>query len=155
MCMPTCSVVSNSLQPSGLEPARLLCSWNFLGKNTGVRCHFPPQGIFPIEESNLHLLCLLHWQADSLLLCHLGFPTPWYVCLVPQSCSPLRPHGLYPARFLCPRRFSRQEYWSGLPYPPPGDLPTQGMNPDLPHCRQIPYQLSHQEAHSWVYNPPK
>ena len=25
-------------------------------------------------------------------------------------------------------RFSRQEYWSGLPCPPPGDLPTQGSN---------------------------
>ena len=40
--------------------------------------------------------------------------------------------------------FSRQEYWSVLPCPPPGDLsdpgieplPTQGLNPDLPHCRQ-------------------
>ena len=25
----------------------------------------------------------------------------------------------------------RQEYWSGLPFPPPGDLPTQGSNPHL------------------------
>ena len=27
--------------------------------------------------------------------------------------------------------FSRQEYWSGLPRPPPGDLPPQGWNPSL------------------------
>ena len=40
--------------------------------------------------------------------------------------------------------FSRQEYWSRLPCPPPGDLPTQGSNPCLPHCRQIHYHLSHQ-----------
>ena len=26
---------------------------------------------------------------------------------------------------------SRQEYWSGLPFPPPGDLPDPGMNPHL------------------------
>ena len=26
---------------------------------------------------------------------------------------------------------SRQEYWSGLPFPPPGDLPEQGSNPCL------------------------
>ena len=32
--------------------------------------------------------------------------------------------------------FSRQEYWSGLPCPPPGDLPNPGMNLGLPHCRQ-------------------
>ena len=25
--------------------------------------------------------------------------------------------------------FSRQEYWSGLPFPPPGDLPTPGIEP--------------------------
>ena len=25
--------------------------------------------------------------------------------------------------------FSRQEYWSGLPYPPPGDLPNPGIEP--------------------------
>ena len=25
--------------------------------------------------------------------------------------------------------FSRQEYWSGLPYPPPGDLPNLGIKP--------------------------
>ena len=25
--------------------------------------------------------------------------------------------------------FSRQEYWSGLPFPPPGDLPNPGIKP--------------------------
>ena len=34
-----------------------------------------------------------------------------------------------------------------------GIFPTQGLNPGLPHCRQILYQLIHQEAYSWVYNP--
>ena len=36
----SCSDVSHPLQPHGLLPARLLCPWNFPGKNTGVRCHF-------------------------------------------------------------------------------------------------------------------
>ena len=40
--------------------------------------------------------------------------------------------------------FSRQEYWSGLPFPSPEDLPTQGSNPGLLHCRQTLYHLSHQ-----------
>ena len=56
----------------------------------------------------------------------------------------LRPHRLQPTRLLCPWGFSRPEDWSGLPCPPPGDLPNQGSNPGLPHCRQILYQLSHQ-----------
>ena len=48
-------------------------------------------------------------------------------------------HGLQPTRLLCPG-FPR----SGLPLPPPGDLPTPGMNLHLLHCRQILYLLSHQ-----------
>ena len=38
-------------------------------------------------------------------------------------------HGLGPARLLCPWRFSRQEYWSGLPCSPPGDIPNPGIKP--------------------------
>ena len=43
--------------------------------------------------------------------------------------------------------FSRQEYWSGLPCPPPGAFPDQGSNLCLLHhlhCRQIFLVLSHQ-----------
>ena len=40
--------------------------------------------------------------------------------------------------------FPRQEYWSGLSFPTPGDLPNQVMNSGLLHCRQILYCLSHQ-----------
>ena len=40
-----------------------------------------------------------------------------------------RPHRLQPARLLCPWGFSRQEHWSGLPCPPPGDLPNPGIEP--------------------------
>ena len=35
--------------------------------------------------------------------------------------------------------FSTQKYWSGLPFPSPGDLPDLG----LLHCRQCLYHLSH------------
>ena len=40
--------------------------------------------------------------------------------------------------------FSRQEYWSGLPFPSPGDLPDGGLNPGLQYCGQTLYHLSHQ-----------
>ena len=45
--------------------------------------------------------------------------------------------------------FSRQEYWSGLPCPSPGDLPIQGSNPHLLrllNCRRLLYLVgsSHQ-----------
>ena len=57
----------------------------------------------------------------------------------PVVSNSLRPHGLQPSGLLCPWGF-RQEYWGGLPFPSPGDLP----NPGPPHCRQILYHLSHQ-----------
>ena len=86
--------------------------------------------------------------------------------------------------------YSREEYWSGLPFPSPGDLPKLGIKPRFPtlqadalsaeppgkpkntgvgslsllqqifptlesnwgllHCRWILYQLSHQEALSYL-----
>ena len=58
-----------------------LCPWDFPGKNTEVGCHFLLQEIFPNQGLNLHLLCLLHWQMDSLPPCHLswipGGGIPW------------------------------------------------------------------------------
>ena len=65
------SVVSNPLWPHGLQPARLLCPWDFLGKNTGVSYRFLLQGIFLTQGLNPRLL---HWQADSLPLSHQGSP---------------------------------------------------------------------------------
>ena len=63
--------MSDSLQPHGLLPARLLCPWDSPGKNTGVvalsfsRGSFNP-GIY------LQLLDILPCQEDCLPLSHLG-----------------------------------------------------------------------------------
>ena len=43
--------------------------------------------------------------------------------------------------------FSRQEYWSELPFPSPGESSrTQGLNPGLLHCRQMLYPPSHSQS---------
>ena len=44
----------------------------------------------------------------------------------------LWPHGLQPTRLLCPWGFYRQEYWSELSCPSPGDLPNPGLEPRSP-----------------------
>ena len=49
--------------------------------------------------------------------------------MVPDS---LPPHGLQPTRLLCPLDFSGKDYWSGLPFPSPGDLPNPGIEPRSP-----------------------
>ena len=41
----------------------------------------------------------------------------------------LQPRGLQLARLLCTWEFSRQDHWSGLPCPSPGDLPNPGIEP--------------------------
>ena len=69
------SIVSNSLWPHGLQPTRLLCPWDYPGKNTGVGSHLILRGMFLIQGSNPELLWLLHWQADSLPLSHLERPS--------------------------------------------------------------------------------
>ena len=50
------SVVSDSLRPYGLLPARLLCPWDSPDKNTGVGCHAFLQGIFPTQGLNPRFL---------------------------------------------------------------------------------------------------
>ena len=54
--------------------ARLFSPWDFPGKNTGAGCHALLQRIFPIQGSNLHLLCPLNRQAGSLPLAPPGKP---------------------------------------------------------------------------------
>ena len=48
----SCSVVSSSLQPHGLQPAGLLCPWDSLDKKPGIGCHFLLQGNFLIQGLN-------------------------------------------------------------------------------------------------------
>ena len=64
------------LCPTLCDPMdRLLCPWDYPGKNTRVCSYFLLQGIFPTQRLNPSLLQLLHWQADSSPLHHLGSPT--------------------------------------------------------------------------------
>ena len=73
-----CSVESDSLQPHGLQPARLPCTWVFPGKNTGVGCHFLLQRIFPTQEST-QISCISCTGRQSLYhQRHLGSPTRNY-----------------------------------------------------------------------------
>ena len=70
VCVLSHSVMSDSLQPHGLQSSRLLCQWDFPGKNTGARCHFQLQGIFLTQGSTgvsctdrQVLYCWATWEA--------------------------------------------------------------------------------------------
>ena len=68
----SCSVVSDSLWPHGLQLARLLSLWDSPGKNTGVGCHSYLQGIFPTQGSNPSLP---HCRQLLYQFSHQGSPT--------------------------------------------------------------------------------
>ena len=101
--------------------------------------------IFPLQGWNPCLLCLLHWQADSSPLSHRKSPIldlKWSE--VAQSCITL----CDPMDCSLPgssiHGFSRQEYWRCFHFLLQMIFLTQGLNQDLPHCRQMLYHLSHQ-----------
>ena len=150
----SCSVMSDSLRPYGLQPARLLCPWNFPGKDTGVSCHFLLQGIFLTLGSNLHLVCLLHWQVDrrftavppgkSNIEYYQGLNTQKINSNIRSDqisrsvvSNSLRPHGLQPTRLLSPCDFPGKSTGVGCHCLLQGIFPTQGSNLGLPHCRQM------------------
>ena len=88
------------------------------GQSTGVGSHSLFQGILP--NQGLNPGCLR--ESESLLVVSYSF----------------RPHGLY-----CLWNTPGQIAGVGSSSLLQGIFPTQGLNPGLPHCRQILYQLSH------------
>ena len=94
-------------------------------KNTGVGCHGLLQGIFPTHGSNPGLL---HCRQILYHLSNKGIPKNVLSVQFSsvQSLSRVRV-------FAAPWNvLSRQEYWSGLPFPSPGDLLDPGIKPGSP-----------------------
>ena len=67
LCMhaQSCPTLCN---PMDCSPPGSSVHGDFPGKNTIVSCHSFLQGIVPTQGSNPCLLCLQHWQVDSLPL---------------------------------------------------------------------------------------
>ena len=70
-----------------------------------------------------------HKEEVKSLSCARLFATPWTV-----ACT----------KFPCPWDFLGKSTGVGCHFLLQGIFPTQGSNPDLPHCRQALYRLSHQ-----------
>ena len=87
--------------------------------------HRLAESSFPEVEMPTMGSLTVHCEAESYSVC---VCVCVYVCVC--ACSDvsgsLRPHGAHQAPL--PLEFSRQEYWSGLPFPIPGDLQIQGLN---------------------------
>ena len=128
------------------QQTRLLCPWNSPDKNKEYWSgwHFILQGILLTQGSNLRLLCLLHWQAGSLLLA------------IPACCACMLNH------LSCPSLCNPMDTDLQVPFCPwdspgkntgvdchallQGFFQTWGSNLRLLHllrCRQVLYPLSH------------
>ena len=119
------------LQSHGLQTARLLCACDSPGRNTGVRCDFLLQRIFLTQESNpglLHcrqILYRLSYERSPLI-------SKVKVARLTLCGSPCHNSGVGSLSLL------------------QGIFPTQGLNPGVPHCRQILYQMSHKHCDSYL-----
>ena len=151
LCDPVdCSPPGSSVH--GIFQARVL-EWVAISYSRGSSQHI------------LYLLHLLHWQAGSLPLSHLCFthdrvymsvlffslnvcPTLSFPCCVHLFATPWT----VAHQAALSMEFSRQEYWSGLPFPTPGDLPDPEIKPTSLAIssigRQILYHWAPWEANS-------
>ena len=128
------------------QPTRLLCPWDFPDKHTGVGCHFLLQG-----SSG-------PWY-QTLVSCTSGrFFTDW------SMREAQKPNFLFfKIAQLCPAPCDPMDYiyspWNSLGHNTGGGslsllqgiFSTQGLNPGLPHCRWILYQLSHKGSPNYSF----
>ena len=109
--------MSDSVRPHRWQPTRLPFPQDSPGKNTGVGCHFLLRCRKVKSESEVAQSCL-------------ALATPWTVaCETPLSMG-----------------FSRQECWSGLPFPSPGDFPR------IPHASWPKHQNIKQKQYCNKFN---
>ena len=99
-----------------------------MGENSGRHHDFSG----PFRYKKVPWFCLSRKPDTSFRNKNVQFNLLFNTCVF--SCkfmsNSLWPHGLYAARLLC--LWDRQEYWSGLPFPPPGDLLDPRIKPRSP-----------------------
>ena len=84
------------------------------------------------------------WISENLSVSSFLFLIQSVSVFVAQSCLTLWPHELQPARLLCPWNSAVKNIGMGCHSLLQGIFPTQGLNLDLLHCRQVLNHLSHQ-----------
>ena len=107
----------------------VLCSFNSSSAGPGLRPSCRKQKITKCQSASSSVCCLVTKFNSPA--------TPWTVA--------------------CPARlsmaFPRQEYWSGLPFPSPGDLPNPGMETMSPASQVNSLPLRHQGSHVPILIP--
>ena len=120
MSQPPCSLEASACQEQSLGSSftaqiYIMCAVSAGGRMTQSLCRSNPKCISLAESKPYqNLLAKDFGKYSSEIQAMSDFlGTPWTVAHQPPLSM----------------GFSRQEYWSGLPCPPPGDLPDLGLNP--------------------------
>ena len=114
-------------------------------------------GYLPASQSRRESVQRTHLHANTHMLVHacvLSRLSCVTLCATPWTVMHQAPWSM---------GFSRQEYWSGLPFPPPGDLPNPGIEPMSPalagrfftpeppgktHTSSLTHTCTHTHAHT-------
>ena len=99
-----------------------------------ARCYNYREKYLLISDSYLHAALKL-W----IVACY---------CLVTKLCPTLGTPQTVAHQVLLSMGFPRQEYWIGLPFPSPGDLPNPRVEPTSPALQIDSSPLSHHGSHS-------
>ena len=136
--------------PAGLEGS-VIASVDFILRRTGATERFSNHPDF--RETTLGE------QAHQPVLSKEAEPVCVCVCVcvcvygsgafVSKSCLTLVTLWTVARQALLSMGFSRQEYWSGLPFPPPGDLPDPRMESTSPALQQG--SLHKYNIHTYIY----
>ena len=114
------------MRPHRRRPTRLPCPWDSPGKNTGNGLPLPSPS--NLKGPHQGMIVCIYFSIHPLL-------TSKSVSHSVMSNS-VQPHGLLLTR-LWSVVFSRQEYWSGLPFPPTGILPDLRIEPGSPALHSL------------------
>ena len=103
-----------------------------------------------VDDAGIQTMFL---SLDDILICHCfplyfllsfqwAYETHYFYILITQCCSLVAMSNSFETPWTAAHRaplcvkFSRQEYWSALPFPAPGDLPDPGIKPMSPACHR-------------------
>ena len=150
-------MISGSLQPPNCNG----CSCDLLGEKRGLwkasletvfSYYYPLDGNLAFKSQCVHA-CIHAKSLQSIGSQELDMTeVTLHACIHAkslQSCPTLVTLWTVARQDPLSMGFSRQEYWSRLLYPPPGNLPDTGMEPTsscVLHCRQILYCRATGEA---------
>ena len=109
------------------------------------------RGIQGNRTNKRHFISISIYLSISISICLFIYMLA--VGLVTNSCLTLVTPQTVARQAPLPMGFSRQGYWSGLPFPAPGDLPDPGIRPGSPALQadSLPTELKGKPMYMYMY----